>query len=87
MGPTALRDLWTTEQLKYLAQGHKKRRRKAPCAVACKILDSNELQNYRHVSNIAYISKLIEKVVTKQITDHMSLKTLESGFSQLILPT
>ena len=43
-------------------------------------LDSNELQNYRPVSNIAYISKLIEKVVTKQITDHMSLYNLGEQF-------
>ena len=43
-------------------------------------LDSSELQNYRPVSNIAYISKLIEKVVTKQITDHMSLYNLGEQF-------
>jgi hypothetical protein len=43
-------------------------------------LDSNELQNYRPVSNIAYISKLIEKVVTKQITEHMSMYNLGEQF-------
>lgn len=43
-------------------------------------LDSNELQNYRPVSNIAFISKLIEKVVCKQIADHMSFYGLGEQF-------
>ena len=35
-------------------------------------LNRNELKNYRPVSNVSFISKLIEKVVTQQITNHIN---------------
>ncbi|XP_072023162.1 uncharacterized protein [Amphiura filiformis] len=35
-------------------------------------LDHDELKNYRPVSNVSFISKLIEKVVTQQITNHIN---------------
>ena len=34
-------------------------------------LDRNILKNYRPVSNLSYISKLIEKAVARQINEHM----------------
>ena len=43
-------------------------------------LDRNELQNYRPVSNISYISKLLEKAVIMQITEHMALYDLGEQF-------
>ena len=35
-------------------------------------LDRNILKNYRPVSNLSYISKLIEKAVTRQINEHIA---------------
>ena len=35
-------------------------------------LDKNILKNYRPVSNLSYISKLIEKAVAKQINEHIA---------------
>ena len=34
-------------------------------------LDSDVLNNYRPISNLPYVSKLIEKIVVKQIVDHI----------------
>ena len=34
-------------------------------------MDRNILKNYRPVSNLSYISKLTEKVVAKQINEHI----------------
>ena len=39
-------------------------------------LDKNILKNYRPVSNLSFISKLIEKVVVKQLDDHLKLNNL-----------
>ena len=39
-------------------------------------LDQNELKNYRPVSNLSFISKLIEKAVFHQILDHLKSNTL-----------
>ena len=39
-------------------------------------LDVEKLQNYRPVSNLIYISKLLEKVVANQIMDYMSANDL-----------
>ena len=39
-------------------------------------LDCNELANYRPVSNIKFVSKLIEKVVCKQINQYMYVNSL-----------
>jgi hypothetical protein len=35
-------------------------------------LDKEVLSNYRPVSNLSYLSKLTEKAVAKQLTDHMT---------------
>ena len=40
-------------------------------------LNTEELSNYRPISNLAYLSKLIEKVVAKQINDYTSANQLE----------
>ena len=34
-------------------------------------LNLNELKNYRPVSNLSYVSKLLERVVTHQLNSHM----------------
>ena len=34
-------------------------------------LDPNELKNYRPVSNLSYISKLLERVVARRLNNHM----------------
>ena len=34
-------------------------------------LDANELINYRPVSNLSFISKLLERVVFKQLTEYL----------------
>ena len=39
-------------------------------------LDRNSLKNYRPVSNLSFISKLIEKVVAKQLNEFISRKGL-----------
>ena len=39
-------------------------------------LDRNILKNYRPVSNLSFISKLIEKVVAKQLNEFISHKGL-----------
>ena len=36
-----------------------------------KNLDKEDLKNYRPVSNLAYISKLIEKMAVEQLREHM----------------
>ena len=35
-------------------------------------LDQNQLKNYRPVSNLPYVSKLVERVVANRLTQHMS---------------
>lgn len=40
-------------------------------------LNTEELKNYRPISNLSYISKLIEKVVAKQITEYLSTNNLD----------
>ena len=39
-------------------------------------LDQNNLQNYRPVSNLPYLSKILEKVVLKQIRNHLEINNL-----------
>ena len=39
-------------------------------------LDHKILKNYRPISNLQFVSKLTEKAVAKQITDHMSINGL-----------
>lgn len=40
-------------------------------------LNTEDLKNYRPISNLSYVSKLIEKVVAKQITNYVSTNTLD----------
>ena len=35
-------------------------------------LDTEEMKNYRHVSNLCFISKILEKLVVTSIEEHMS---------------
>ena len=42
-------------------------------------LDPNVLKNYRPVSNLSYLSKVLERVVAKQLTDHMSQNNLHES--------
>ena len=39
-------------------------------------LDAQILRNYRPVSNLPFIFKILEKVITKQLTDHMKVQAL-----------
>ena len=39
-------------------------------------LDKNVLKNYRPVSNISYLSKLLEKLVCAEINDHLASNNL-----------
>ena len=39
-------------------------------------LDTEFLNNYRPVSNLPYLSKLIERVVAKRLTDHLNINGL-----------
>ena len=43
-------------------------------------LDNNQLNNYRPVSNLTFLSKILEKVVLKQLLNHMNLNGLEEIF-------
>ena len=43
-------------------------------------LDRNDLKNYRPVSNLAFISKLIEKAVAAQLNDHLLENNLMEEF-------
>ena len=38
----------------------------------CLSLDCNVLKNFRPVSNLSYISKIIEKVIASRLMDHMT---------------
>ena len=37
-----------------------------------KILDSNEIKNYRPISNLSFLSKLIECVIANRLQSHIS---------------
>ena len=39
-------------------------------------LDQNELKNYRPVSNLSFLSKIIEKAVSAQLTEHLLKNSL-----------
>ena len=43
-------------------------------------LDKNVLKNYRPVSNLSFISKLLEKVVSNQLEEHLSRNNLKDVF-------
>ena len=40
-------------------------------------LNTEDLKNYRPISNLSYVSKLIEKVIAKQITNYVSTNNLD----------
>ena len=40
------------------------------------LLDSEVYKNFRPVSNLAYISKIVEKVVNAHTSDHMFINNL-----------
>ena len=42
-------------------------------------LDVDEYKNYRPVSNLPYVSKLIEKAAVKQLKHHLSDNQLEES--------
>ena len=42
-------------------------------------------KNYRPVSNLAFLSKLTERIAAKQMRDHLSMNHLFLNFSQLIV--
>jgi exonuclease III len=43
-------------------------------------LDPNELKNYRPISNLSFLSKLLEKVVLNQLNSHLSANNLLNPF-------
>ena len=43
-------------------------------------LDGNQLKNYRPVSNLSFLSKILEKVVLKQFLAHIGCNGLEDLF-------
>ena len=43
-------------------------------------LDQNDLKNYRPVSNLPFLSKILEKVVLKQLLQHFDLNKLRETF-------
>ena len=42
-------------------------------------LDKDSLRNYRHISNLAFISKMIGRLVDLQITAHVQNNNLNEG--------
>lgn len=40
-------------------------------------LNTEDQKNYRPISNLSYVSKLIEKIVAKQITNYVSTNNLD----------
>ena len=42
------------------------------------LLPPNDLKNYRPVSGLGFILKLVERVVASQLDDHVSLNRLEN---------
>ena len=45
-----------------------------------KFLDQNNLKNYRPVSNLSFVSKIIKKLVLSQLSDHLSANSLYNRF-------
>ncbi|KAK6174094.1 hypothetical protein SNE40_017434 [Patella caerulea] len=43
-------------------------------------LDRNVLKNFRPVSNLSFLSKIIEKVVAARLKDHLSINNLDEKF-------
>ena len=51
-----------------------------------KYLDQNELKNYRTVSNLSFVSKIIGKLVLSQLSDHLSANNLYNCFQSAYRP-
>ena len=49
-------------------------------------LDPNDLKNYRPVSNLSFISKIIEKIVLSQLSAHLSSNNLWNPFQSAYRP-
>ena len=49
-------------------------------------LDPNDLKNYRPVSNLSFMSKLLEKVVASQLMPHLNRYNLFSNFQSAYRP-
>ena len=47
-------------------------------------LPSNDLKNYRPVSGLSFISKLVERVVAKQLLEHINANNLDNRTSRHI---
>ena len=43
-------------------------------------LDSSSMKNYRPISNLSFIGKLAERVVLKQLTEHLDAKNLNISY-------
>ena len=43
-------------------------------------LPSNDLKNYRPVSGLSFISKLVERVVAKQLLEHIHVHNLDNPY-------
>ena len=43
-------------------------------------LDENELKNYRPISNLPFLSKVLEKIVMKQLLHHLKINDLDELF-------
>ena len=51
-----------------------------------KYLGQNELKNYHPVSNLSFVSKIIEKLVLSQLSDHLSSNNLYNHFQSAYRP-
>ena len=49
-------------------------------------LDQNTLKNYRHVANITFVGKLIEKIACSRLTEHMDLNNLADTYQSAYRP-
>jgi hypothetical protein len=49
-------------------------------------LDTSECKNYRPVSNLAYLSKLLERVVAEQLSDHLRVNNCLDKFQSAYRP-
>lgn len=49
-------------------------------------LDHNELRNYRPVSNLPFLSKLLERIVLEQLNEHLSLNVLMPDYQSAYRP-
>ena len=50
-------------------------------------LDPNVLKNYRPVSNLTFLGKIIERVVLKRLNDHLTANNLHSPNQYASMPT